>query len=183
DRSTTALMMWAARSSGRTDANAPACRPTGVRRAVMIAARLCIEISRGTICPSLGAKLEAEVPAPISSPSRKPSENADLVLLSPLLLPWIGLRDDEDSQGTQPQGRRREGNQSGGDRARRGHFDSFRGKIIRASTQCAVEQDCVSEQKGQIAEARGPLDPSFARHKSEQSWDEHRQDGQILLHE
>src|SRR3954454_13235679 len=44
DRSTTALMMWAARSSGRTDANAPACRPTGVRRAVMIAARLCITL-------------------------------------------------------------------------------------------------------------------------------------------
>src|SRR6185295_19533306 len=42
DRATTALMTWAARSSGRTDANAPACRPTGVRRAVMIAARLCI---------------------------------------------------------------------------------------------------------------------------------------------
>src|SRR3954465_9195415 len=44
DRSTTALMMWAARSSGRTDANAPPCRPTGVRRAVMIAARLCISL-------------------------------------------------------------------------------------------------------------------------------------------
>src|SRR4051795_6011006 len=44
DRSTTALMMWAARSSGRTDANAPPCRPTGVRRAVMIAARLCITL-------------------------------------------------------------------------------------------------------------------------------------------
>src|SRR5213595_1941883 len=46
DRSTTALMMWAARSSGRTDANAPACRPTGVRRAVMIAARLCISLGK-----------------------------------------------------------------------------------------------------------------------------------------
>src|SRR4030081_2074174 len=44
DRATTALMMWAARSSGRTDANAPACRPTGLRRAVMIAARLCITL-------------------------------------------------------------------------------------------------------------------------------------------
>src|SRR4051794_17515777 len=63
DRATTALMMWAARSSGRTDANAPACRPTGVRRAVMIAARLCIEISTGTMCPSLAARLRAEEPA------------------------------------------------------------------------------------------------------------------------
>jgi hypothetical protein len=35
------------------------------------------QCTRGTICPSLGAKLKAEVPAPISSPSRKPSENAD----------------------------------------------------------------------------------------------------------
>src|SRR5947208_14926789 len=46
DRATTALMMWAARSSGRTDANAPPCRPTGVRRAVMIAARLCISLGK-----------------------------------------------------------------------------------------------------------------------------------------
>src|SRR3954464_5523399 len=46
DRATTAVMMWAARSSGRTDANAPACRPTGVRRAVMIAARLCISLGK-----------------------------------------------------------------------------------------------------------------------------------------
>src|SRR4051794_32570615 len=46
DRATTALMMWAARSSGRTDANAPPCRPIGVRRAVMIAARLCISLGK-----------------------------------------------------------------------------------------------------------------------------------------
>src|SRR5437868_9330549 len=46
DRATTALMMWAARSSGRTDANAPPCRPTGVRRAVMIAARLGISLGK-----------------------------------------------------------------------------------------------------------------------------------------
>src|SRR3954466_15761937 len=46
DRATTALMTWAARSSGRTDANAPACRPTGVRRAAMIAGRLCISLGK-----------------------------------------------------------------------------------------------------------------------------------------
>src|SRR5256885_13138775 len=60
DRSTTALMMWAARSSGRTDANAPACRPTGVRRAVMIAARLCIR-SRRSLGPLVHRVLFARI--------------------------------------------------------------------------------------------------------------------------
>src|SRR4051794_2704479 len=61
DRSTTALMMWAARSSGRTDANAPACRPTGVRRAVMIAARLCIRSRRRSLGPLVHCVLLARI--------------------------------------------------------------------------------------------------------------------------
>src|SRR3954470_1160154 len=61
DRATTALMMWAARSSGRTDANAPACRPTGVRRAVMIAARLCIRSRRRSLGPLVHRVLFARI--------------------------------------------------------------------------------------------------------------------------
>src|SRR5689334_25428277 len=60
DRATTALMTWAARSSGRTDANAPPCRPTGVLRAVMIAARLCIRlIALDSLAAGAGAEFDS----------------------------------------------------------------------------------------------------------------------------
>jgi hypothetical protein len=49
--------------------------------------------------------------------------------------------------------------------------------------KCGAKQNGVCKYRGQIAEAGGPLNPSFARYQTKYSRNEHRQDGQILLQE